>query len=993
MYRTAGFVADRTETTFRKGLDEVLRIYNHCGYKIETIHCDNEFRPMMDPIKDDMGIHMDYCPATAHQPDAERNNRTIKDRVRSTFHRMPYDNIPMVLWKYLVMGCAFGLNLFAPTGSSSKFYSPFQLMHDKVLDFKRYCAIPFGSYVLAPSGHLKTNTQQARMLDCIYLRPTAHDRSGVELFDLYSKKVITRPYCKQSPIPESVIARVNLLAKNDNQKGLIIQSKRGKVLWDSTWFAGVEELPEDDDDVSVQSEDDDDSASDSDDDEQGLDGPDDPDSDDDDGRGEVDEDLLSQDGDDEGGTTQAESNNQPRQARRSKRISNLPRTSYTYAQVVKDPILEPKKAREEIYTDEMAAVWAHIMVHLHQACMVDPKTYEVKKHRRYIYKKRKGKKVLNLVQTYTLNKAMKKWGERATAAALKEMKQLHDRVCFAPIDPSTLDPVEIERALESFMFLVEKKTGEVKARTVGDGSTQRSWMGREETSSPTVNTSSIFVTATTDARERRSVATVDVPNAFIQTDMKKKDKDGYRYILKIRGTLVDMLVKLAPETYAPHVIVERGNKVLYLQTLKALYGMLQSSLLYYEKFRKAIEEQGFEVNKYDPCVANKMVNGQQLTVCWHVDDLKISHVSQEVVDSFIEWIKKEFGKVGTVKVCKGDIHPYVGFTLDYSEPGAVLIDMRDYVAQVIQDFPETVVGAAPTPAAKGLFDVNLDSKPLNAKRAEAFHSTVAQLLFLAKRGRPDILTAVSFLCTRVTKSTEEDWRKLKRVILWLQKTKDEVLRLKSDGTAVVHWYVDASFAVHPDLRSHNGAAMTLGWGCLIAFSCKQKMNTRSSTEAELIAVDDMISDIIWTKNFIEAQGYKVEENYIYQDNQSTIKLIQNGMASAGKRSRHLNIRHFFVKDKNDSKEVTTVYRPTLDMLGDYFSKPTQGSLNKHQRGKVMGRIHHAEPYNEAQMAILTEPICFMTLWDPGFVETEAGRYIDDDDYRQGLVNSKWDMCG
>ena len=107
--------------------------------------------------------------------------------------------------------------------------------------------------------------------------------------------------------------------------------------------------------------------------------------------------------------------------------------------------------------------------------------------------------------------------------------------------------------------------------------------------------------------------------------------------------------------------------------------------------------------------------------------------------------------------------------------------MRDYVAQVIQDFLEAVAGAAPSPAAKDLFDVNLDSKPLNAKRAEAFHSTVAQLLFLAKRGRPDILPAVSFLCTRVTKSTEEYWRKLKRDILWLKQTKDEVLRLKSDG--------------------------------------------------------------------------------------------------------------------------------------------------------------------------------------------------------------------
>ena len=74
--------------------------------------------------------------------------------------------------------------------------------------------------------------------------------------------------------------------------------------------------------------------------------------------------------------------------------------------------------------------------------------------------------------------------------------------------------------------------------------------------------------------------------------------------------------------------IEENKKILYVKMLKALYGMLKSSLLYYKKFRKDIEEIGFEVNPYDPCVANRMVNGKQHTIVWHVDDLKCSHVEK-----------------------------------------------------------------------------------------------------------------------------------------------------------------------------------------------------------------------------------------------------------------------------------------------------------------------------------------------------------------------------
>ena len=128
---------------------------------------------------------------------------------------------------------------------------------------------------------------------------------------------------------------------------------------------------------------------------------------------------------------------------------------------------------------------------------------------------------------------------------------------------------------------------------------------------------------------------------------------------------------------------------------------------------------------------------------------------------------------------------------------------------------------------------------------------------------------------------------------YLNGTKEKVLRIKADDIHIIKWYVDAAFAVHPDFKSHTGAVMTMGDGAIQAISRKQKLNTRSSTESELVGVDDVSTMILWTKLFLEAQGYEIKQNVIYQDNKSAILLEINGKRSAGKRSRALNIRYFY----------------------------------------------------------------------------------------------------
>lgn len=152
-------------------------------------------------------------------------------------------------------------------------------------------------------------------------------------------------------------------------------------------------------------------------------------------------------------------------------------------------------------------------------------------------------------------------------------------------------------------------------------------------------TKSIFLTAVIDALEGRDdVAIIDVPGAFMQADMDE--------LVHVRFTrkMLDLLIKIDAEMYKPCVVIEGKERVMYVELLKALYGTVQAARLFWEKLSGKLLEWGFTPNPYDPCVMNKIIKGKQLTVAWHVDDLKASHVLSTVVDKFIEDMEREFGK-------------------------------------------------------------------------------------------------------------------------------------------------------------------------------------------------------------------------------------------------------------------------------------------------------------------------------------------------------------
>ena len=126
--------------------------------------------------------------------------------------------------------------------------------------------------------------------------------------------------------------------------------------------------------------------------------------------------------------------------------------------------------------------------------------------------------------------------------------------------------------------------------------------------------------------------------------------------------------------------LKEENRSFTLSLPKALYGTLQAALLFWENLSKfLVEELGFELNPYDKCVANKVINGSQCTILWHVADLRLSHLKQEVLEMIVKQLEERYGQEKELSITRGEVHDYLGMTIDYSEPGKVQFKMDDYV--------------------------------------------------------------------------------------------------------------------------------------------------------------------------------------------------------------------------------------------------------------------------------------------------------------------------
>jgi hypothetical protein len=515
--------------------------------------------------------------------------------------------------------------------------------------------------------------------------------------------------------------------------------------------------------------------------------------------------------------------------------------------------------------------------------------------------------------------AMRERGAEATPVIFAEVEQMLKKGVWHGVHTKYLSAAQRRGIIRSSMFLKDKYLAsgafeKFKARLVAGGDQQDKDL-YENLSSPCAATSSVLCVAAIAAAEERIVMTIDIGGAYLNVDLTKT---GVIVLMRLDKIMTKVLVQLDPSYQ--EFVEENGTCVVQLD--KALYGCVEAAALWFEDLTNNLKADGFVPNAYDICVMNKAgTNGDQTTIVIHVDDLLCTSAHQTDLDALRAHLCTCYPEVN---VKTGQILDYIGITFDFKVPGEVGCTMSRCTEEVLEESGVTIIRA--TPATASLFDVREDAAAVPEAQRVLFHSRVAKILYLAKRVRPECLTTVSFLSTRVHVCDTDDWSKLQRLLGYLAGTRDRGIVLRIGDHMSVNAYVDAAYGVHTSTgRSHTGCAIVLGAaGPVFAKSCSQKNVTKSSTEAELVAASDSTSQAIYLRNFVIEQGYDVPPCVLYQDNLSCMALMKRG-APASERSRHIAIRHFWISEKQLDKEVSVVHLGTADMFANMLTKPVQGA--------------------------------------------------------------------
>jgi len=399
---------------------------------------------------------------------------------------------------------------------------------------------------------------------------------------------------------------------------------------------------------------------------------------------------------------------------------------------------------------------------------------------------------------------------------------------------------------------------------------------------------------------------------------------GTPVYVKCTGKLKERIMERYPEL--GRYVGKDG--VLYGVLRKALYGCVQASKLWFERLASFLKRVGYINSEVEPCVFKRVDGDRVHLLIVYVDDILMIVAEEEVTrlhGLFVEefrWITIEVGKEQS----------YLGMQISFRS-GEVHVEMKNYIEKILATFGGDLVPYQ-NPGRKDLFMVE-QHNVLSSEDMKTFHTIVAKLLYLAKRARPDIMTVVSFLCTRVKGPTIGDLGKLKHLLGYLEKTKSRPLVLKPKGMFNIEAYVDASFAAHMDGKSHTGVLVKVGGVGVYFASRKQKCVTKSPTEAELVALSDNVGFVELFHEFMSfILNCAVDTPVVYQDNTSVISLVTLGGGKV--RTKHLRTRMFLVKEAIEERKFRVRYVHTSQMSADGLTKILDGTDFDFFVGETLG---------------------------------------------------------
>jgi hypothetical protein len=462
------------------------------------------------------------------------------------------------------------------------------------------------------------------------------------------------------------------------------------------------------------------------------------------------------------------------------------------------------------------------------------------------------------------------WKEVACEQAIKaELSQLFNELKALQVI-KRVEVTKSAKVLKTHMFLVRKYLADgsfdkVKARLVADGRDQDAELYPNK-SSPTVAIHSVFTVLWLAATKTwRIVVKIDVKGAFIQTPMS-----GEPTFMKLDPKVSKYAVELFPNLKK---MLEADGR-LYTVLLKAMNGCVQASALWYAMIKAELEKLGYSVGPTDPCVFIKQVGNRIFILLLYVDDI-LAIVNKEEAKKIRMHLVTKFG---SVQFKTGGRLSYLGMEINVTYAG-MSVDMSFYVKQLLEDAKERMsLVVYASLGMKETFVANDEEQQLQESERVFFHSTVAKLLYLSKRARPDILTVVTYLCTRVQNATVGDEKKLVRVLGYWEGTVSRALLLRATSTDCnVVAYIDAAYALHGDSKSHSGIVMYVGNTLVYVSSRKQKCMSKSPTEAELIALTDNLGLVELFQEFVVFVMKKTTKTpMIFQDCIAVVMLVMKG---------------------------------------------------------------------------------------------------------------------
>jgi hypothetical protein len=496
------------------------------------------------------------------------------------------------------------------------------------------------------------------------------------------------------------------------------------------------------------------------------------------------------------------------------------------------------------------------------------------------------------------------------AAVDAEFENMHKYGVMKPIKYSDIPKKYRRHIVSVHMFLKAKYKAngdfdKMKGRIVFHGHKLLRHL-IEETFSPTVNPITVFTVLDFIARNPKyQLAAFDIKGAFLLTPIPH----GRRMFIFLPDKLAQEWIRLHPE----HRDYLTPQGTLYMEIHKFLYGHPEASHQFNQLLHNCFLNMGFKQSSADPCMYYLDTNEGRMFVCVHVDDMLVAAPSTTHLKTFESKMEKTFELVKQY-----DTLSYLGMSIRRRKCGDIVVNQSGFVDDIVKKYDCDNLRKYPkTPATDDITIVDEKSPKCDRKK---FTSLVMTLMYLARFTRPDILMPVTFLSSRCTDPTEEDYAKAMRIVKYLAGTRGHQLHFHHDAKFEPTIYADASHCIHMDGKGHGGIVVTLGTAPVLCRSFKLKTVARSSSEAELYALEEASTYAVWLTELLKDFQYKdIKPITLCQDNQSTMLIATGGPSF--KRTKHLLCKEMYVRERVKDGDVKLRYVTTTRMPADVLTKP------------------------------------------------------------------------